>query len=83
MTSSLAFEQSLFGVLDEGARHVVVDLGAAGYVDTTGMSVLWTLAKRCRCEDREVAIVCCDGWVRSALTDTGLDQMHRHSRHTG
>ena len=75
MASSLSFRERLFAVLDEGPAQVVVDLGAASYVDTTGLGVLWEAAKQCRLEDRELAIVCSAGRVRAALANTGLDQM--------
>ena len=73
--SSLSFGERLNSALDEGAPQVIVDLSAARYVDTTGLSVLWESAKRCRLEDRELKIVCCEGWVRQALANSGLDQL--------
>ena len=75
MTNSLAFREHLFGELDEEARRVVLDLHAADRVDTTGLSVILELARRCGREDREVAIVCPEGWVRRALANSGLDQV--------
>ena len=75
ITNSLAFKERLFGELDCGAALVVLDLDAAERVDTTGLSVIVELAKRCRGEDRELAMVCSKGRVRHALAVTGLDQM--------
>ena len=75
ITNSLAFQRRLEEELQEGATQVVLDLDAADRVDTTGMSVLLTLAKRCEREHRELAIVCSEGWVRRALATTGLDQL--------
>jgi anti-sigma B factor antagonist len=75
ITSSLSFGQRLSAILDEGATHVIVDLSATGYLDTTGLTVLWESAKRCRGEDRELAIVCSAGRVRQALSNSGLDQV--------
>jgi anti-sigma B factor antagonist len=75
MTNSLAFRQRLFGELDERATQVVLDLHAAIRVDTTGLSVILDLAKRCAREDRKLAIVCPEGWVRRALANSSLDQM--------
>jgi anti-sigma B factor antagonist len=75
ITNSLAFQQRLMEELDEGATQVVLDLDDADQVDTTGMSVLLALAKRCEIEDRKLAIVCHGGWVRRALATTSLDQM--------
>ena len=74
ITNGLAFKERLFAALDDAAARVVVDLDAAGYVDTTGLSVLLELAKRCRREGRELALVCCEGVMRRALANTGLDQ---------
>jgi anti-anti-sigma factor len=61
ITNSLGFERHLLALLDEGPAVVVVDLSAADHVDITGLSVLWESAKRCRLEDRELAIVCSEG----------------------
>jgi anti-sigma B factor antagonist len=73
--SSLSFGERLSAVFEEGAAKVIVDLSAARYVDTTGLSVLWESAKRCRLEGRELAIVCSEGRVRRALANSGLDQV--------
>ena len=75
IATSLAFEQHLSAILDEGAVFVIVDLRTTGYLDTTGLSVLWESAKRCRRENRELAIVCSAGRVRHALCNSGLDQL--------
>lgn len=75
IASSLSFGERLSAVLDEGAERVVVDLTSAACVDTTGLSVLWESAKRCRLESRELVIVCCAGKVRHALANSGLDQV--------
>ena len=75
LVGSYAFKERLSGVLDAGAARVVVDLSAADYVDTNGLSVLWELAKRRTPEGRELAIVCPEGRVRRALATTGLDQV--------
>ena len=75
ITNSLAFKECLLAVLDEGAMQVVLDLDATDRVDTTGLSVILELARRCGREDRELAIVSSEGWVRHALANTGLDQL--------
>jgi len=75
ISSSLAFKERLLAALDESTRQVVLDLGAADRVDTTGMSVILELARRYDREDRELAIVCSEGWVRRALANTGMDQV--------
>jgi anti-sigma B factor antagonist len=75
ITSSLSFKERVFAALDQSTTQVVLDLDAADRVDTTGMSVILELAKRCSREDRELAIVCSEGWVRRALANTGMDQV--------
>ncbi len=75
LASSLAFRERLFAELDDGAALVVLDLETAERVDTTGLSVILELARRCRGEDRELAIVSSKGRVRHALAVTGLDRM--------
>ena len=52
----------------------MIDLSAVAYVDTFALSALDDVAKRCTLEDCRLAIVCCEGEMRSALAMTGLDQ---------
>ena len=61
LVDSYAFTERLAGVLDEGAALVVVDLSAADYVDTNGLSALVEAAKRCTPEGRELAVGCPEG----------------------
>jgi anti-sigma B factor antagonist len=75
IASSLSFGERLCAVLSQEATKVVVDLSAASYLDTTGLSVLWESAKRCRREGRQLVIVCSAGGVRSALATSALDQV--------
>ena len=75
LANSLAFKECLSDGLDCAAALVVLDLDGADRVDTTGLSVILEVAKRCTREDRELAIVCSEGRVRDALAVTGLDQM--------
>lgn len=75
IASSLSFGERLCAALNVEATKVVVDLSAAVYLDTTGLSVLWESAKRCRRDGRELAIVCPAGRVRSALANSTLDQV--------
>jgi anti-sigma B factor antagonist len=75
LVGSYAFRERLADILCGGAARTVVDLSAADYVDTNGLSALWDAAKRCTPEGRELAIVCPEGRVRRALATTGLDEV--------
>ena len=74
VTSSSAFTKQLLALLDEQPSRIVVDLSSVAYVDTYALSALVDLAKRCRLEHCGLALVCCEGSMRSALARTGLDQ---------
>jgi anti-sigma B factor antagonist len=74
IAGSFDFRERLFALLDERAARMVVDLSSVDYVDTSALSALLDVAKRCRLEDCRLAIVCSEGGMRRALAATGLDQ---------
>lgn len=74
VTSSCAFTKQLLALLDEQPSRIVVDLSSVAYVDTYALSALVDLAKQCKREHCELALVCCEGRMRSALARTGLGQ---------
>lgn len=47
-TTSPALEDAVRGLLEEGARAVVVDFAGAEYISSAGLRVLLVLAKRMR-----------------------------------
>jgi anti-sigma B factor antagonist len=75
LVGSYSFKEHITRVLEEGTARVVIDLSAADYLDTNGLGALWEVGKRFTREGRELAIVCPEGKVRSALASTGLDQV--------
>jgi anti-sigma B factor antagonist len=75
VTGSVTFRDRLFALLDERADRLVIDLSNVAYVDTYALTALTDLEKRCRLEDRQLAIVCSEGSMRSALAATGLDKV--------
>ncbi len=75
VTGSYAFREQLLALVDEEPARVVVDLSSVVYVDTYALSALVDLANRCKLEDCQLALVCSEGTMRSALAKTGLDQL--------
>jgi anti-sigma B factor antagonist len=74
LAGSNAFTERLLSVLDEQPARILVDLSKAVYVDTYILSALVEVAKSCRPEGCELAIVCSEGRMRRALATTGLDE---------
>jgi len=65
------FEEVLLHAIDEGARHVVVDLSAVTFVDSTALGVLVAGGKRLL-DGGRLRIVCHDDRIRRILTIAGL-----------
>ena len=57
---------------DPPPPHVVVDLRALRFIDSTGLSLLVNTHKRARAAGRRVTIVCGRGPARRILETTGL-----------
>jgi len=65
------FKEVLLGAVDEGARHVIVDLSAVTFVDSTALGVLVAGGKRLL-DDGWLRIVCHDDRIRRILEIAGL-----------
>lgn len=59
--------------LERGARHVVVDLAASGYVDSAGLGTLVVLAKRVRAAGGEFRLANVNEEIGALLRLTRLD----------
>jgi anti-sigma B factor antagonist len=62
-------------LIREGVRHLVVDLTAVGFMDSSGLSVLVSVMKRMEDADGRLAIVCSRDPVLKVFTITGLDRV--------
>ena len=69
------FHQHVTDALARGARRVVVDLGAAGYVDSSGLGTLVLLARGARAQERELRLANLNEDVRIVFALTKLDTL--------
>ncbi len=56
--TSQVVQKSLHGLIDQGHRHLVVDLEDVGYLDSTGMGILMNASGRLQDQGGSLAIVC-------------------------
>lgn len=70
-----AFKRFLVERIDEGGRHLVVDLSEAGFIDSTGIGVLVGALKRLQEHDGSLAVVCPDADMRSIFEIVGLENV--------
>jgi anti-sigma B factor antagonist len=70
-----AFEALLRRSIDEGARQIVVDLGAVDFIDSTGLGVIVSAAVRLRQVEGSLTVVYGDAQVRRIFEMTALDSI--------
>jgi anti-sigma B factor antagonist len=68
-------KEVLTGVIDGGARFVLVDLSKATFIDSTTLGVLMGAVKRVRPDGGEIAIACNDQNIRKIFEITLLDRV--------
>ena len=68
-----AFKEQLLQVIDDGWQHIVVDLTGAPFIDSTGLGVLVSGAKKAR--RHCLAIVCQDETTLSLFEIVGFDRL--------
>jgi anti-sigma B factor antagonist len=61
--------------IDEGGRHLVIDLSGAGFIDSTGIGVLVGALKRLRDVGGAMAVVCPDDDMRHIFEVVGLENV--------
>jgi anti-sigma B factor antagonist len=69
------FKELILALLAEGPRHLIVDLSTATALDSTGLGILVSCAKRARASS--LAIVCCDQALTNVFALIGLDRIFR------
>ena len=69
------FKQQLLEVIGDGAKHVVVDLTATTFIDSTTLGVLVGGLRRLRSADGQLTIVCSDPNITKIFEITGLDRV--------
>ena len=65
--------EAILGVLDEGKDHLIVNLEAVAFMDSTGLGVLVGGLKRVKERDGKLAIAAAQGTVSRVLNVTGLN----------
>lgn len=63
----------LVGVLEDGARRLVIDMSRVEFCDSTGISVLLSAMKRSRDKGGDLELVAPKSAVTKVLEVTGLD----------
>ena len=75
LSTAPELKEVLNGVIDGGARFVLVDLSTATFIDSTTLGVLRGAVKRVRPEGGEIAIACKDQNIRKIFEITLLDRV--------
>jgi anti-sigma B factor antagonist len=66
------FREVLLRGIDQGARHVIVDLSSVTFIDSTALGVLVGGGKRLRSPNSSLLIVCGLDGIRRILEIAGL-----------
>ena len=69
------FKERMVQVIEDGKKHVVVDLSKATFIDSTTLGVLLSGVKRLRPLGGELAVVCTDRNIRKIFEITLLDRV--------
>ena len=67
--------EHLIGVVEGGARQVIVDLSRVEFLDSTGLGVLVGALKRLRGVSGELLLVCAQERLLKIFRITGLDRV--------
>jgi anti-sigma B factor antagonist len=67
------FKQRVSAPIDEGRRHVVVDLTETTFIDSSSLGVLIGAHRRLRRLDGQLVIVCSNDAISKTFRITGLD----------
>lgn len=70
-----ALKQNIVRQIDEGSRHLVIDLSAADFIDSTAIGVLVGALKRLQDRGGSLAVVCTNDNIRNVFEIVGLDDM--------
>jgi anti-sigma B factor antagonist len=70
------FKEELLRVIADGADHVVVDLAATTFIDSTALGVLLRGVERLReTSDGRLSVACTDPHICKVFEVTGLDRI--------
>jgi len=68
-------KQQIINLLDKGVRHVVVNLTAVDYLDSTALGVLIGGLKRLRERNGALDLICPNPRIKRVFEITGLDRI--------
>ncbi|MCE5198233.1 MAG: STAS domain-containing protein [Armatimonadota bacterium] len=68
-------KQQIIGILESGAKELVVDLTKVDYLDSTALGVLIGGLKRMREVDGNMVLICPSPRIRRVFEITGLDKI--------
>ena len=69
------FKERLVQVIEDGKKHLVVDLSKATFIDSTTLGVLVGGVKRLRSNEGQLSLVCSDRNITKIFEITGLDRV--------
>ena len=75
VTSSKAFEDRILGVIDAGARQLVVDLSRLDYVSSSGLRVFLLATKRLKSANGKIVLCSLKDPVREVFDIAGFSSI--------
>lgn len=69
------FKDRLVQLIEDGKRHVVIDMSLATFIDSTTLGVLVSGLKRVRPSGGSLVLVCTDQNIQTVLEITELDRV--------
>lgn len=69
------FRERLIELVSDGKHHIVVDLDAVDFLDSTGLGVLVGGLKRLRSHDGDLVLVCTQARILKVFEITGLTKV--------
>ena len=70
-----ALKENIMRQIEEGNHHLVIDLSAADFIDSTAIGVLVGALKRLQERHGSLAVVCTNDNIRNVFQIVGLDDM--------
>jgi anti-anti-sigma factor len=74
-SSSTGMEEDLVRVMDEGHRHIIVDLSGVEYMSSAGLRVLLATLKRIKAMKGELRLCGLQPFVREVFDMTGFSKL--------
>ncbi len=75
LSTSPAFKEEVYKVIESGKRDVVIDLDGLDFMDSTGLGVLVAVLKKTSVEGGSVRLVCSKRNILKVFGITGLDKV--------